>query len=508
MIESNIIKRYIVKTFMQYGRLGIDEAAEVIMSALNAKFFLHESVLILSSQQPGKISHCSRDTYRIVTGADQEIEVAFGDLQRRSAVRYDDVVNFLDCVTKQTAFGRILIENVFEKISQPNFGEISKSSRCGLSSDLDGKNISRDFVAGHSTGGQQLGFIDENSTQKGPFGNQTAQFHDKARPESNSTEHTQNKPQAKKHREDKEPAELKKGAQKPKYDKLNLFNLSRFTVKNFEGESLTGLVKIHMFLFNFREDFGFQNVDINSLAEAIHDPDYSSEIAFNIHSVFVCIVESEAKARKDRFFESLDFILDRLRPLDSECPVQTAKKRAAMTMENWKAQTRTFIQNFSRELDDDRIQQFYNFHKRDSFGVRISFLIFLIDVVTVTDRFRDVVSSKQNTLRAEKAKHDELCTLRKKKRDEDRAQIEQLAADLRDYDSFMVNHPLKVHLGRYTSYSAFVMDCKPILRDGNNFYILEKKDITAILRDLNPQAKSDKHLAINLKACAEALFKQ
>lgn len=464
MIESNIIKRYIVKMFMQHSRLGVDEVARTVMSALGTKLFLHESVLVLSTQTPGKISHCSRDTYRVKTDDGQEAEVAFGNLQRRCTVRYEDVVGFLVCVTKQTAFGRILIENVFEKMSQPGFREASGY---------------REYAAGRRMASNQ---IDDGADQG---------HHDADSEEG----------RGKRGREE----EARRRPQRPKYEKLDVQSLSQLTIRNFEGELLTDLVKIYMFLASFGDDLGIGGLSAESLGDAIHDPEYDSETAFRIHSVLVDIIENEVKTRRERYLDTLGFVLDGLRPFESECPVQKVKKRQEMTMENWKAQTRLFIQNLSKDLDDDRVQQFYNFHRKDGVDVRVSFLVFLIDIVTVTDRFREFVSSKQNALRAMKSKHDELCVLQKKRGDEEK--IGRLEGDLRDYDAFMVNHPLKVHLGSYDSYSAFVMDRRPILRDGSTFYILEKKDVTTILRSLNPHARSNKHLVLNLKLCAETLFK-
>lgn len=61
MIESNIIKRFIVKTFTQHSRAELGDIAAVAMSAVRSKFFVNESVCVLPSRQAGKIVRCSRD---------------------------------------------------------------------------------------------------------------------------------------------------------------------------------------------------------------------------------------------------------------------------------------------------------------------------------------------------------------------------------------------------------------------------------------------------------------
>ncbi|ELA41971.1 uncharacterized protein VICG_00988 [Vittaforma corneae ATCC 50505] len=122
MIESNIIKRFIVKTFMQNSECGIQKIAEMIVNTLFSRFMLNENVVVPSRELYGKIVKCTKHIYTVQLEDGTTVEVPFQEIKRRYIFDYNDVYYFLECITTSTPLGRIVIENVFEKISQPGFG--------------------------------------------------------------------------------------------------------------------------------------------------------------------------------------------------------------------------------------------------------------------------------------------------------------------------------------------------------------------------------------------------
>lgn len=475
MIESNIIKRFIVKTFMQHSRSSIGEISETIMIALGSKFFVNESVIIRDTQELGKVTKCTKDTYTITMPDGQELEQPREHLRRKGIVTYEDVISFIEAATKQTAFGRILIENVFEKMLKPDFGAKTLSEARQAKEEAKNRNM---FI-GHPP--------PYNDMRQDP------RMH-----HQHGLDHMP--------RDIPKKEDGRKILSRNKHEKLDISLLPHFVIDNFKETPLTNLIKIYMILINFKEDFNIGDIKIDELAGAIFDQEYGSELVFRIHSTFISIIENEAKIKKERFFESLYFIIEKLKPFETDIPVQSLKKRIPMTLENWKAQSKIFIQNFSKELDEDRILRFAGFAKKDVLDLRLEFLVFLIDILTLTDRFRDFVDVKQNSLRAEKARSDELNTIRKRKAAEEMDDTNDISREITECDANMVNHPLKIHLGKYQSYPLFLMDKKVILKDSNDFYILRRSDLMSIIKDLNVHTKSGKSTAVNLKATFEIFF--
>lgn len=504
MIESNIIKRFIVKTFTQHSRAGLGDIAAVVMSAISSRFFVNESVCILPSRWAGKIQHCSRDTYRIALAEGGEVDEAFGNIQRRCSVFYEDVLYFLECITRQTAFGRILIENVNEKIEQKILsGQQKLRSAKGAASKGSGQEAAR------STGMPNLGKERADSpdglTKDMPEPASEDAVRRKVRLDAAATggmqdlEKRYRESAGQQHPVDSE--EAKTPAERPQ-EQLDVANLQRLIIPGYEGESFKRLMKVYMLLSNFWGDFGLDEFSLESLGEALKEPDYASKLAFSIHNVLIGMVDAEMKARKERYYESITFIIENLPSFVSDSSASAAKRRITMTPENWKMQTKLFIHNLCKDVEDDRILQFLGFSRKDAFALRLKFLAFLVDITVLTERFRDLVTANQADYRAAKARHDELVVLCKKKAGGEQPKIEELEACNRA----MAVHPLRVHLGSYQAYTAFVMDGKPLLKDNNEFYRLGKKDISLIICNLKVASKSDKNLASNLKTCAEALL--
>ncbi|KAI5170341.1 hypothetical protein PAEPH01_1351 [Pancytospora epiphaga] len=499
MIESNIIKRFIVKTFTQYNHGTLNDIAGIVMSTVKSRFFINESVCILSSGKVGKITRCNKDIYSVTLPDGEEIKEIFNNIQRCHSVFYDDVIYFLECITRQTTFGLILIENVNEKIEQKT---LSGQTKLRNTKGIIGRSTIHDIglAVRRSAGVRERG--DRQRADVGPLSEDTIQ---------GKMAFGEEKDMDKRYRatDDGHYSTYKnRGASSSEWrqEELDTSKLAKITVFGFEDESVKKLVKIYMLLRNFQEDFKLENFDLELLANTINDPDYSSQLAFNIHSVLISIIEGEIKSRKERYYESISFIIDSLPPFTSNLSLPATKKRAAMNQDNWKHQTKLFIQQLCKESDNEKVLQFTAFSKKDSLEIRLGFLVFLVDIVVLTEHFRELVSAKQANFRATKGRYEELGLMRKKKLEEGEINRNEILEEIKECNRAMISHPLRVHLGNYNDHTTFVMDDVPVLMEKSDFYLLDKKDISLIICNLKLASKVDKNLALNLKICAEVLL--
>lgn len=208
MIESNIIKRFIVKTFMHHSRIGIEEIAEKIMASLKCIF------INKNTQQPGKIVKCQKDSYRVLLGNAEEIDVMQSEISRKSQVKFEDVLMFLECSKKSTPFGRILIENVFEKLSDPGFGVV---------------------------------YIPQNDNTKRP--ERTAAQKSAVQRQIKELTPANSVP-------NEEQKVVKKQNSRFKYPTINLKEIEKFKIEKYSEEDLKKLVKIYSFLSSFPNELG------------------------------------------------------------------------------------------------------------------------------------------------------------------------------------------------------------------------------------------------------------
>ncbi|KAI4292268.1 hypothetical protein PAPHI01_1559 [Pancytospora philotis] len=493
MIESNIIKRFLVSLFMKNSRLDAMEFTNLAVSTLNSRFFVNESVIVLSLNARGKITRCSKDTYTVALADGAEMEVEFRNLQRKSTVSYDDVLYFFECVTVPTAFGRILIDNVMDRIA--DIGHPMQPARCLY------EPPAPPHPEAALDGGYAYGYEEPKRMRRGrgaarsePGYPRHERAHGKSTAISSSPDGYM----------ESDGGFPKKG-DRPQ-NKLDLNKLERVAVSSFEGDALRSLVKIYVFLKNFSNDYSFGEFTMQTLANDILDPDYASPLFYNLHAAVIKAVDATIAARKEKYIDSIAFILSGLPEYETDAAPAAPKKRAAFTADNWKQQTKLFLQNLSRETEEDKILQFCEFGKKGSAALRTGLIIFLIDILMLTDSFHSLVNDKQVFIRDEREKYETLCTLKRKKYDTAQHKIDKLMKELDGHARLVLLHPLKVMLGKYQKYTAFIMDSKPHLQDGNEFYVLGKKEISLILCDLDPHIKGEKQLYSNLKACVETLL--
>lgn len=469
MIESNIIKRFIVKTFMQNSESDVPKIAEMVMDSLSTRFMPNEHVFVPSKNLSGKICGCSKTAYKVATPDSSTVEVPFGEISRKFKVDFHSVCCFLECITMVTPLGRIVIENVFDKISQPGFG----ARRMYMEPSPNR----------HSPRGMPFKCREPVFPAGAPF-----QQTEIRSPRDRS-------------------AQTVEPAGEPESPELDFGVLKPYSLSGLEGEELANIIRIYTFFSTFGRCLKMEKFTAEEMVSALKDPEYSSKISLDIHASLVGMIEKDIKVHGSRFLNELNVLAENLPAFQVEPAFQQNKKRVPFDIENWKSQTKIFIQNLSRDLDLDKVLRFMDFAKKDNIGLRIEFICFLLDVVSFTESMREFVSISQNQIRLEKSKIDQLQLLRRRTDSEAKAELEKLTIELDSISLKNINSPLRAHIGRYKNYLLLLVSGSIILKDRLSFFLVGSAEALAILKDLDTSNKIEKSTSVNLRGIVEVLFK-
>lgn len=458
MIESNIIKRHLVKCFMQNSESSIEKIAEDAYDKLSQRFLLNENVILQSSEESGKIVKCSKESYFVQLSNNSKVEVPFKEIQRRNTFDYSDVYSLLESITTVTPLGRILIENVFEKIAEPGFG--------------GRKTIENDRNSYERSTSRGIQRRSERSIKPPVF--QSVEIKNqfsKPTPKQNEAEQS----------------------------KINFEKLKKLTVTGFEGKNLAILLKIYTFISAFKQDIQINHIQLEKLAEIIVDPEYNDDIIMKIHKIFIEAIEKDISFSGYRFLNEMSLCIDRLPQYAAEPIKDQKKKRVAIDLENWKAQVKNFIHNFSIDTGSDKPFRFVDCLKKDaSVDIKLEFLDFLYKVFAYTDTFRNLVYTAIGITRANKTAAENT-----KKVAEEQGED---SSNTNEHSTFILDNPLIANIGRFRNFVLFMSDRSIILGDKTDFYILDQKEANSILRELNILSKAEKNTSNNLRAVTNELF--
>lgn len=444
MLESTAIKRLIIRTFMQNIDKTIHEVSKMVLSILDSRFLVNENVFIPSMEVSGKIIKCSKTTYTIQTEDQNALEIPFQEIVRRSAVDFNDIFHFINCTTTATPFGRIVIENVFEKISQPGFGcrqqnaqSYRKSSR-SLEQYEAPKNVS--FKNQPAGSGLQL-----------------------------KNTHVEERIQ------------------------IDVNSLQKLTVDQFSDQNLERLIKIYSFFSKFCLLTKFRPVSLESLAQDIQNPEYNTEVIMKMHRFLIECIEKDIQEYGNKFINELFLLIKQLPDFKEIQPGQQSKKRVAIVLENWKAQTKAFLHNMSIDLDSIDILRFLEFTSKSMLDLRLELLEFLLTISYYTETVKSFVHISQNQAKIE-------CINNNAEANGDENKTDELSSR-----NPIIDNPLRAHIGKYKQFLLFLIDHRIMCKEKQNYYFLHKADAKTILKDLDPHNKAEKSTIVNLKAIIQEL---
>lgn len=437
---------------MQNSDNSIQKIADMVMGALSSRFLLNENVMIPSTGTSGKIIKCSKQTYQIQVQDSSIIEVPFEEIKRRFELEISDICYFLECITIMTPLGRIVIENVFEKISQPGFGT-RKATACYSNKPQ------------HRAGSKKHEKDRGNIFQEVEFKNQIENYEQKA------------------------VKEIKKRSEPI----IDLKTLEPLSIAELPDEYVPSLIKIYSFFSKFSSFTDFKIESLVSLAKQIQDPEYNSETIMSIHKFMVETIEKDIHSYGNRFLNELSFIVGRLANFEAKETIRTPKKRVQITNENWKQQVNAFLNNMCIDLDSTNILRFCQFIEKNSISTRIDLLIFLLEILYYTESLKAFVHDAQNLIKSEKPAGF--------KKNEASSSTE----DNNEDQTRVLENPLRVHIGRYRNHILFLIDDRIILKDKMDYYIVSNEDAKKILNDLDPHIKAEKNTISNLKSVLNSL---
>ncbi|KAM0680430.1 hypothetical protein GINT2_001490 [Glugoides intestinalis] len=423
----------------------IQEVAEMVLAILDSRFLVNENVFIPSMELSGKIIKYSKTAYTIQTQDQNTIDVPFQEIVRRSTVDFNDIIHFLNCTTKATPFGRIVIENVFEKISQPGFGSRQQNTQ-------NFRKASRSLEQPES---------DKTAISR-------CQFDGSQYPSNN------NNIEEKIH--------------------IDITALERLTLDHFSDQNLERLVKIYSFFSKFCLLTKFRPVSLESLALDMQNPDYNSEVIMKIHKFLVESIEKDIREYGNRFLTELSLLIKELPELKEIQPGQQPKKRVLIVLENWKAQAKAFLHNISIEFDTVDVLRFLDFTGKNMLDLRLEFLEFLLTISYYTETIKSFVHNSQNQAKIESIFNESA------EGKEDEKKTEELINR-----NPIIDNPLRTHIGKYKQFLLFLMDHRIMCKEKHNYYFLHKADAKNILKDLDPYNKAEKNTHVNLKAVIQEL---
>ncbi|TBU03151.1 DUF5097 domain-containing protein, partial [Hamiltosporidium tvaerminnensis] len=123
MIESISIKKYIAQYFLENSVQPITETVNQIVQTLSANFINDETVFVKSKEMTGRILSSYQGTYIVGLHYENKMEtdkILYKDLMRRDQITKNEVMNYLQNITNETPFGRILKPNILSDLSQRN----------------------------------------------------------------------------------------------------------------------------------------------------------------------------------------------------------------------------------------------------------------------------------------------------------------------------------------------------------------------------------------------------
>lgn len=392
---------------MQNSESEIDKIAELTYNLLSSRFLLNENVLIPSLDDKygnisGKIVKCNKDCYVIQMTDNNKVDVPLKEIKRKTNFTASDIYSFIEAITIVTPLGRIVIENVFEKITQAGFG-LKKTSLRNNNANANTNNHNSNYNSSN-VNYNNISNGNYNNTANSNYNsiyNNNYSNNENYSAKYNSEENTkglQRRPEKGSNLSSVfQSVEIRNQLQKPIVKKIEEVpveikteNFKKIEIPGVEGKNLQILIKIFTFVSAFKQDpninkikkFNIETInsktnsekvgninlidEIKIFSEELTDPEYANETIFNLHKFFIEAIEKDISNSGYRFVNELFLLINRL-PVYVGAPVkEQKKKRAVMDKENWKIQVKNFICNFSSDVNSEKPLRFLDFQKKES----------------------------------------------------------------------------------------------------------------------------------------------
>ncbi|KAL6120748.1 hypothetical protein NUSPORA_02471 [Nucleospora cyclopteri] len=461
MMESLHMKTYAVKYFLQHSKLPLEQIARDFVTDVYNKCFINEKVVLKNTNEKEiyKLSKIVKGTDRVILEKNGEMhETTVTNVIRANPLKTEEILIFLTSITKKTPFGVLLIENAIEKISDPNF------------------NLRRE----------------ETSAVKIPhsyFSSEMAQKRHVPSIGGPASSFSQQQP----------------------VKTLNTNDQAVLTVKGFTDKNLDLLIKIFQFFSHYNDVFGTNVKNIDHLGELIKEPEYNSNDVAQMHFSVMKFLEPEIDSFKSKHSTWLLIFVQKLFPKDEKIESALNKKKFTLSIENWKMNVKSLLNNLSCDLEYSNLLVLNGFSKKNAIKYRLELLSFLIDLVCTTETFKEMANSTYNNLKSSKIRYENLQLGKKRLQQQKQGKTEnemeklmrdseKLSKDIKELQKKLTTSALRINLGGTRNYYLFLLTDKFCVKDirAGFYYILDRKGLQNFKMILNLKLKSQKLIDYNL----------
>ncbi|KAF7679711.1 hypothetical protein TCON_2490 [Astathelohania contejeani] len=479
MLESNPIKKYIVRYFLENSSQPLTKIVNHLVGILSNSFILDEIVFVKNRELTGKILDVTKTGYMVGIFSDSAMETDFvqtSGLMRRDQITKNEVMTFLQSVTRDTPLGRELVVNVLSDIKIPLRTQRNSSNH---------KHIQeRDYMSGLRKHTENIRFVKTN-------------------------EGTVN-------------------VKKQKLDQTFEELLEEFNGEKLEVEDET-IIRIHGFFSLFGRQFKIPEFSMKELINALHEPEYNSKIISNIHVSLLSILSQERKAiNKTDFKNIIEFATNKYGKVENGSSVKKENKLPWYECKAKKMEWKTYVKAFLNDIANTYNIEYFNgliFSNRKKENInlkeRLNLIDFLLECCIGCSVFKSIVDSFiEKGKKIEKEKYNTTLLLRKKRSElkeilekensnikKINDEINKLDKKINDLDKMLFSYSTKLNLGQMHQIPFLLIDNKICYKFGGAFRILKSEELERILKQIKPKCKDEAVFLNHLKWINSLLIK-
>eukprot|EP00866_Antonospora_locustae_P000918 jgi/Antlo1/918/2434 len=451
MIESPAIKRFIVLHFLENPTDTVFDMVRSIHSHLKSKFVADEIVFVKSRGIYAKVQGSVGDTYILKILAKHEIdsvEVSSGDIMRKDHLTKSCILKFLENITKDSPFGRVLRKNVLQDMSV-----FTKQRENGTRTSRGRRKQSKDTVFSN----QDAVCLGDNYVQRRPSKSSKAYTNDNVESfecdrnsdsDTKLVSHSEEITTAKRtgyekgnrmmqreamisltENDESSTADYTKPAElhvKDSFTSLGdvIDSLNCVTVEIKGIRDMETFIEVCLLFSYFRKYFNIE-LSKEDFAEALLDRNYTSEIAFRLHKALLDTLSRELRAvGREQFKQFVECAIDVCVPEDGVFDSKPLQEKydwcdTGINEHNWKDVMRSFCSQIYHVYGLHSIV----FYKEFTTGIaddivadRLGLLKFLIECIYCTDTFRQVVDTRVEKIHQNDRNRHDTVSKRKKAR--------------------------------------------------------------------------------------------
>lgn len=569
MIESPALRKFIVIYFLENSTKPVFEVVRGVYTYLKSNFVINETVFVKTKEKRAKVKSFTGETYLVNFGLDGDSDlcsICFQDMERKEYITKNSILSFIESITMMSPFGRVLKENILQDISlmqrarrvrktTGRYGNACSLNKDGLEESEDVSKVgSRKYTNTRSClSKESLEEVVGNQEESIPAAQEGVDDYDLSKCDIQTSDFIESEiPSATEDperssftvKETKERLSDTQGVQEessvpPKkiggdssQGKRKFSNikdvLKTLEYEKIEVEGIEDLVlftEIYLFFDCFKEPFGFQPTK-EEFGSALSDRSYSSDIAFVAHKTLLCILAEEIQTLsryqyKQVFENAFSICID----ID-ECDFNVQPysnynwMEAEITEKNWKSMMKNFFSYLYHVHGLQKVTCYREFFIKtgSNFVVdRMRILKFMIECVFSTNKFKNVVNSRLEELRAVEKKSQDIILQIKKLKSEvadtssqeksSRERVLELESELLAVKRSLLDMGYKREIAYTEGIHFFYFENRICFLEDRDMYSLDPEQVKKLLSIYAPKHRSLSYLISALKRYISAFPK-